>query len=438
MTRKGSNILCPRCRRIGFLTKRWVKRTVNIPKVPKPEYISSLAIAWDYAARVCLRMRENLILWPSQGAEDHNVEGTGYELFSGFSTFSVDQIEEFELRHLSTPSKNARRKIYELKTSRPKTTESYEYNSNKLPPRDTIHISFPHSAGHITKPSIVWLYGTIVCLVLRDISKNLPLPKYIIEEFGMSIIMNFNLFIEMIDNRHSVDFIELFRLCKDVKDGSGHHAASAASSTATNLCKYCSKNVRKDSSDFVEMEFNVELQNWVCPRCGGTEALKVRALTPKYIRKIKDKVFQKAEDVSSYLPLLENVRSMYSYILNKEKDDFLKRFEEYETLAVKDLLFKKEVYFMTHYDSSKKWKKKACYIAGGQAYIHSNDSRYSSEYEPLINELAKKVSYNSELMDKENNLLSAVSGVLEGIGWPRRYVREKIEADIAHLKFSSF
>ena len=66
------------------------------------------------------------------------------------------------------------------------------HNHTLLPPRDTIHILFPHSAGQITKPSIVWLYGTIVCLVLRDISKNLPLPKYIIEEFGMSIIMNFN------------------------------------------------------------------------------------------------------------------------------------------------------------------------------------------------------------------------------------------------------
>jgi hypothetical protein len=411
---------------------------VNIPKVPKPEYISSLAIAWDYAARICLRMRENLILWPSQGTEDHNVEGTGYELFSGFSTLSIDQIKAFEFRHLSTPSKNARRKIHELKTSRPKTTESYEYNSNKLPPRDTIHISFPHNAGHITKPSIVWLYGAIVCLVLRDISKNLPLPKYIIEEFGMSIVMNFNLFIEMIDNRHSTDFLELFKLCKDVKDGSGHHAASAASSTATNLCKYCSKNVGRDLSDFVEMEFNAELQNWVCPRCGGTEALKVRALTPKYIRKIKDKVFQKAKDVSSYLPLLENVRSMYSYILNKNAEDFLRRFEEYETLAVKDLLFKKEVYFMTHYDSSKKWKKRSCYIPGGQAQIHSNNSRYNSQYKPLINELARKVNCDKELIDNGGNLLLSVSNELEGIGWPKRLIREKIEADIVHLKSSSF
>jgi hypothetical protein len=414
-----------------------VKRTVNIPNLPKPEY-ATLWGAWDYAARVCLRMRESLILWPSQASADQNIDRSAYRFFSGFSPMSDDQIIAFELRHLSTPAKNVSSKIRELRTSRSKTTESYEYNSNKLPPRDTIHISLPHNAGIITKPSIGWLYGAIVCLVLRDISKTLRIPNYIIEKFGMSIIMYFNLFIEMIDNRHSVDFFELHKLCKEVKDGSGHHAASAASSTDANLCKYCSKNVRRDSYDFVVMEFNAEAQKWMCPRCGSTERLKKRALTPRYILKIKDKVLQKAKDVNSYWPLFENVRSMYSYILNKEKGDFLKRFEEYETLAVKDLLFKKEVYFMTHYDSSKKWKKRSCYIARGLAHIHSSDSRYSSEYKPLINELAKKVSYNKGLIDNEDNLLLLATDELEGIGWPRRYLREKIEADIDHLKFSSF
>ena len=243
----------------------------------------------------------------------------------------------------------------------------------------------------------------------------------------------------MADNRHRVDWSELFDLFKDVKDGSGHHAASAASSTDTTLCKTCSKNVHRDSSDFVEMELSTELQNWKCPRCGGTERMKARTLTPEYIRKIQNRVLQKREDVFNYLPFVyEKVKSMYNYIISRNKEDFLERFEEYEKLATKDLLIKREGFFIVHYDPLKKWKKRSCYITGTLAYIHSSDSRYSSEYEPLINELAKKVSYNSELMDKEDNLLSAVSGVLEGIGWSRRYVREKIEADIDHLKFSRF
>ena len=110
MTRKRSTILCPRCEQTGFLTKRWVKRTVNIPNIPKPEY-ATLSSAWDYAARVCLRMRESLILWPIQASADRNIDDSPHKVFSEFSLLSEDQINAFELRHLCTPAKNIRRKI---------------------------------------------------------------------------------------------------------------------------------------------------------------------------------------------------------------------------------------------------------------------------------------------------------------------------------------
>ena len=410
---------------------------MNIPNIPKLEYVT-LSGAWDYAARVCLRMREDLILWPQQASTNKNIDDSGYQFFSGFSLFSQDQINAFELRHLSTPAKNVRAKIRELKANRPRTTESYEYNSNKLPPRGMIHTSLPRNVGSITKPSVRWLYGAIVCLVLRDMSKDLPIQNSIIREFSMSIFTAFSLYIRMVDNRYRTDWSELFELSKDVKNGSGHHAASAASSTDTVLCKECSKNVRKDSSDFEEMEFDAQLQDWKCPRCGGIERLKVRALTPTYIRKIQDKVLRKEMDVCSYLPFFEKVRSTYNYIISKNKEDFLERFKEYEKLAIKDLLIKKECCFMVHYDSSKKWKKRSCYIARGQAYIHSNDSRYFSQYKSLINELAKEVNYNKELIDNEYYLLLSISDELEAIGWPKRYLREKIEADIDHLKILKF
>ena len=126
---------------------------MNIPNIPKPEY-ATLSNAWDYAARVCLRMRESLILWPPYASADRNIDGTAYGLFSGLSLLRADQLDAFELRHLSTPAKNVRGIIRELKTSRLKTTESYEYNSNKLPPTDTVHISLPLNAALITKPSV--------------------------------------------------------------------------------------------------------------------------------------------------------------------------------------------------------------------------------------------------------------------------------------------
>src|SRR5215204_4471718 len=109
MTHKRSSILCPRCKQTGFLTKRWVKRTVNIPNIPKPDH-ATLSSAWDYAARVCLRMRESLILWPSPAWVNDRIDEDAYDVFSGFSPLNENQINAFKLRHLSTPAKNIRKK----------------------------------------------------------------------------------------------------------------------------------------------------------------------------------------------------------------------------------------------------------------------------------------------------------------------------------------
>jgi hypothetical protein len=284
-----------------------------------------------------------------------------------------------------------------------------------------------------------WLCGAIICLVLRDISKNFLLPKNIIKEFSLSIYTIFSLLVNFVDNRYSTDWLKSFELSGHVNDGSGYHAASAASSTNTVLCKNCSKKVRKDPSDYVQMQFSAQLQNWKCPRCDGTKQLKVRALSPKYIRDRQEKVMQKRDDMFYYQPIFHNVKRMYKYIINKNKEDILKRFEEYEILASKDLLLKKEGYFMVHYDSSKKWKKRSCYIPWYQlALVHSNDNQYSSEYKPLINDLARRLHYNEELIDTQDDLLQHILNELERIGWPRRHLKEKIKADINYLKFSSF
>ena len=401
---------------------------MNIPNILKPEY-ATLSSAWDYAAWGCLRMRESLILDPPQASADRNIDGTAYGLFSGLSLLSADQLNIFELRHLSTPAKNVRGIIRELKTSRPKTTESYEYNSNKLPPRETIHRSLPCNAALITKPSVEWLFGAIICLVLRDISKEYwPIPKSAVREFSMSIFTAFSLFVSMADNRHRVDWSELFDLFKDVKDRSGHHAASAASSTDTTLCKTCSKNVRGNSSDFVEMEFSTELQNWICPRCGGTERMKAR-LTPAYIRKIQDRVIQKREDVLKYLPVFVKVKSMYDYIISKNKEDFLERFKEYEKLAIKDLLIKKEGYFIVHYDASKKWKKRSCYIPNNAlSQVEIVDPRYFSQYRPMIKQLYALYDIQAPY-EERSHLFTNISNTLKMLGWPERHLNNKILAD---------
>jgi hypothetical protein len=197
--------------------------------MPKPEEVTSISSAWDYGARMCLRVREAMILWPPQDPID-NSHSSFCQMFSELIPFSANQIRAFELRHLSTPAKNISRKIQELNTNREKTTESYDYISNKLPPVDTIHTLLPHDTGSVTKASIEWLFGAILCLVLRDISNNILLPQHVKKEYSLSIYTIFSLFINFVDNRYSTDWLESSELSRHVKDGGGYHAASAASS----------------------------------------------------------------------------------------------------------------------------------------------------------------------------------------------------------------
>ncbi|HET6715857.1 MAG TPA: hypothetical protein VFG90_01915 [Nitrososphaeraceae archaeon] len=57
-----SRIKCNKCNTIGgTLSKRWVKRNVNIPKI---ENIKTISEAWDYSGKIFLRIRELQILFP--------------------------------------------------------------------------------------------------------------------------------------------------------------------------------------------------------------------------------------------------------------------------------------------------------------------------------------------------------------------------------------
>jgi hypothetical protein len=134
-------------------------------------------------------------------------------------------------------------------------------------------------------------------------------------------------------------------------------------------------------------------------------------------------ILEKLEDVAIYLPLLKLVRSMYQH-----REDIMKHFEEYEILARKDLLSKRESFFVVHYNTSKKWKKRQCYIPDNRvASIEVDDSRYSSQYKPLINELVTTYKEYSER--NLHVLLNKASNILKEIGWPDRYIKDKIGAD---------
>jgi hypothetical protein len=169
-------------------------------------------------------------------------------------------------------------------------------------------------------------------------------------------------------------------------------------------------------------------QKWKCPHCQGTERLHVHFST-KHLRNIRNKILAKIIDMGEYLPIFEMVKSMYRDAISKSMEGITQCFREYESLAEKDLLSKRECYFMVHYDASKKWKKRSCYIPDNVlSQVEIADPRYFSLYRPMIEQLTKL--YNIKAPYEERfHLFTTISNILKMLGWPRRYLNDKIIAD---------
>jgi hypothetical protein len=408
------------------LQKRWVKRIVNIPK---RKHIANISKAWDYAGKVCLRLREDTILFPPSSDFDEKFAKSIYNSFD-FIPATQEHITAFELRHISTPAKNIKARKKQLSSELKRTTERKEwepddYISNKYPFRKTIHTQLPIDSGRITKASIAFLYAAIICFIMRDKSEYLPLPIEVANNIMMSIYCHFSLVEEIQDLRHYRGWNDLLKIMLDIENH-GYNAAAKMNPSGTTFCKNCS-NIRK--GHFVSMEApESENEEWMCPQCQGSEQLQTY-YSAKHLKNIYGKTWEKIEENAKYLPIFEQVKEMYRYASFNDKEDITKRFREYELLAEKDLLSKHECYFMVHYDSSKKWKKRSCYIPNNMLHeVEIRDFRYNSLYKPLIKQLMRL--HNSNGAYFENRLLFArILHTLKIMGWPQRYLSNKILAD---------
>ena len=116
-----------------------------------------------------------------------------------------------------------------------------------------LHLEVAEDAGRITKSSIACLYGSIVCTVLREFSRQ----KYFSEEqeiqYAHAVYRFFNLFRSMVDDRGRRDLIQWNKIMQD-KLEHGTHAASSLNPGPTTYCKNCS-NVKKTF-----------LCRWLCPK----------------------------------------------------------------------------------------------------------------------------------------------------------------------------
>lgn len=339
--------------------------------------------AWDYAAKVLLRLRELSILFPSFEHDEDSAKHVYNQFNYGQHTF--EEIKAFESTYLSTPAKNIKPKKVELTRNVRRTTERRDDepdNYLKRPQWNTIHVRLPKNSGYIGRISVSMLYAAIVCLILRDTSIDASLPQDVNRETANTIYTMFSLLED--DLRGPRPWISRLPIFADVKKY-GYHGAAALNACPTLKCNKCS-NERKEI--FVQMEERLEASGsikFVCPKCGGEERI-MRKLSTRHLRNMHTRAIKKAQDCLTYAPLYKDLNDFCKFIINNNKDDFLRRFQKYEVLARKDLLCARTHYFIGHYDKEKKAKRRWCSIDNQLAEVKIDDYRYSSQYLPSVNE----------------------------------------------------
>jgi hypothetical protein len=416
LTRKYSNIICPVCNKLGgSLKKEWVDRSIHIPRQEK---ITDIPTAWGYASKVLQRMREELILIPPEPSDDTFF--FTYKHFTVFTQHTEEEIKAFESRHLST----------QLKTVKSRQ----DYFTSEV--KDIIHLKLPDNSGQVSKSILPILYGAIVCLALKDLSYALQksLSNEIKQAYGHAIFTYFSWFVK--DARYSCYPITMIKIMQDVLDH-GYHGAAALNSVHLGYCSRCSK--RKDGN-YVQMEKSKEsLTGWRCLKCGSTDSLK-RGFTPKHLRNMQCKMFEKLTEFVNYNPLFLEIRDLYIELIKSHhdaKEDFQKLFNQYDLQASKDLLSKRDRWVIVHTKSRKKSK---CHIPQEKiADIEIDDPGYSpykraiADFGEALGKAKTEEQFGALCKahgDKITRFFEVSGMMLMDLGWPEAFITNKIINDI--------
>ena len=195
----------------------------------------NISDAWDYAAKVCLRMRELMILMPPPILGDEEMAKLAYDEFN-FGQHTAEEQKSFELKHLSTPAKNIDRKKKELRTNVRRTTQRGDDQPNnylKDPPWDTIHIRLPEDSGRVSRLSVSMLYSAIVCLVFRDVMWKAPFSVDISKAITYIIYTYFSLIED--DLRHQRTWLYWMPIFSDVENHGYHDSYGIKCNTSSFL-----------------------------------------------------------------------------------------------------------------------------------------------------------------------------------------------------------
>jgi hypothetical protein len=151
LPRKQRLVRCPVCHKEGRVKRNTIairfcypEKTVSVPNISK---FDTTRDAWDYAAKVCLRMSQRVLKDPHADAKtDSEMAAAFYEHFRTLIPHSDADIRNFESIH-------SQRIIERLRNMHNKI----DYVENK-----------------VSKMALSLLYGAIVCTVMSDLLSEIP------------------------------------------------------------------------------------------------------------------------------------------------------------------------------------------------------------------------------------------------------------------------
>ena len=151
LARKEKLVICSMCKEVGRVKRNTIvmtfcypERTVSVPNISQ---FDTTADAWDYAAKVCLRMSQRALREPPSSAKsDAEIAEAFYEHFRTLIPHSDSDIRNFE----STHSQHIKERL-----------------GGK-------HTKINNLQGKVSRMALSLLYGAIVCTVMSNLLSDIP------------------------------------------------------------------------------------------------------------------------------------------------------------------------------------------------------------------------------------------------------------------------
>lgn len=263
-------LVCGRCKEVGdYIIKRPSKYKIQIPNYSKKSgkekgpVITDIAQAWDYAARVCFRLHQDVLRFPPSIKSDEELSRYIYKEFKSWNLHTGEELKEFEARQFArllrlsgkakkTPHRLNAKKITPTIDPSIMMTEKEEetiYDAMSPSPKESKHVPLPDDTGRVTKFSIAWLYYSMICAALSEVIGNVSFPDETNREYAYAIYTHYSLL--ETDLKDKLSWYDWFKIGQDIQDGSGYHAAASKTSAMSIACKNCYKPKEKSSENGV-------------------------------------------------------------------------------------------------------------------------------------------------------------------------------------------